>query len=83
MSQEVFHQTMSLNFFSHIKFIVKKFLFQFQKSPERGTHSSAMPISVIMIIAFIKLVHTKLDLFFIDILNDIFCVHSNVACHTW
>jgi hypothetical protein len=43
MSQEVFHQTMSLKFFSHINFIVKKFLSQFQKSSERGTHSSAMP----------------------------------------
>jgi hypothetical protein len=43
MSQEVFHQTMSLNFFSHINFIVKKFLFQFQKSLETGTHSLAMP----------------------------------------
>jgi hypothetical protein len=42
MFQEVFHQTMSFKFFSHIDFIVKKFLFQFQKSPGRGTHSLAM-----------------------------------------
>jgi hypothetical protein len=31
MFQEVFHQTMSFKFFSHIDFIVKRFLFQFQK----------------------------------------------------
>jgi hypothetical protein len=42
MFQEVFHQTMSFNFFSQIDFIVKKFLFRFQKSPRRGTHSLAM-----------------------------------------
>jgi hypothetical protein len=42
MFQEVFHQTMSIKFFSHIHFIVKKFLSQFPKSPGRGTHSLAM-----------------------------------------
>jgi hypothetical protein len=45
MSQEVFHQTMSFNFFSHIDLIVKKFLFEFQKSPKRGIHSLAMASS--------------------------------------
>jgi hypothetical protein len=43
MFQEVFHQTMSFKFFFHIDFIVKKFLFQFQKSLGRGTHSLAKP----------------------------------------
>jgi hypothetical protein len=33
---------MSIECFSHIDFIVKKFLFQFQKSSGRGTHSLAM-----------------------------------------
>jgi hypothetical protein len=47
MLQEVFHQTMPLNFFSHIDFIVKKFLFQFQKSPETGTHSLAMAVHLL------------------------------------
>jgi hypothetical protein len=46
MFQEVFHQTMSFKFFSHIDFIVKNFLFQFQKSPGRGTHSLAMALGV-------------------------------------
>jgi hypothetical protein len=42
MFQEVFHQTMSIKFVSHIDFIVKKFLSQFQKGRGRGTHSLAM-----------------------------------------
>jgi hypothetical protein len=42
MFQEVFHQTMSNYFFSHIDFIVKKFHPQFQKNLGRGIHSLAM-----------------------------------------
>ena len=42
MFQEVFHQTMSFKFFSHIDFIVKKLFFQFQKSHGRDIHSLAM-----------------------------------------
>jgi hypothetical protein len=42
MLEEVFHQTMSIECFSHIDFIVKKFLSQFQKSRGRGIHTLAM-----------------------------------------
>jgi hypothetical protein len=42
MFQEVSHQKMPFKFFSHIDFIVKRFFFQFQKNPGRGTHSLAM-----------------------------------------
>jgi hypothetical protein len=44
--QEVFHQTISFKLFSHINLIVKKILFQFQKSLGKYTHSLAMAFSV-------------------------------------
>jgi hypothetical protein len=44
LSQEVFRQTISFKFFSHIDLFVKKILFQFQKSHGSGTHSLDMAI---------------------------------------
>ena len=44
MFKEVLHQTMSFKLFSHIDFIVKNFVFQFPKSPGRGTRSLAMSL---------------------------------------
>jgi hypothetical protein len=37
---------LSFKFFSHIDFIVKKFLFQLQKNPRKDIHSLAMAMKV-------------------------------------
>jgi hypothetical protein len=42
MYKEVFNLTMLFIYFLHVDLILKNFLLQFQKSPERDTHGLAM-----------------------------------------